>query len=301
MNDLSEFSSQFAAARAPRVSVVLPVRDATEQLADRIAEVAVEAEFGHLNLCEIIMVDDGSRDLSWAVLQSLARHEPRLRPVRLRRSFGFAAAREAGVLAASGDIIITLEEDAPLRELSRLAGLIEAEHDVIVTRRGPRSWLDGHGQADSGTAAYRREALVALTAGGVALSTLPVAARRAGYRVRDIRIAPGGARDRLGGLAEHLGGAAALHGSERLAGFGVLAGLLVMAMAGVVPLLSLLVAAAGGVVAWGAVALAAAVLFAAGLQIIALSLFAGLLLAPGRSGRVRSRIAETLLGHGARE
>ena len=85
VNDLSDLPLHTARLRTPRVSVVLPLRNAEEEAEHRIAEIAVEAEYSHISICEIIAVDDDSEDLTWAVLQSLARREPLLRPIRLRR------------------------------------------------------------------------------------------------------------------------------------------------------------------------------------------------------------------------
>jgi len=288
VNDLSDLQTQFITSRAPRVSVVLPVRDAVDDLADRIAEVAVEADFAHLNLRELILVDDGSRDLTWAVLQSLVRHEPRLRPVRLRSRFGTEAAREAGVLLATGDIIITLEPDAPVTELGQLAGLIEAEHDVVTGWRAPKTWLSRATRRIGGTVAYRRETLAAIMEDGVPLALVPVAARRRGYRVGEVRMAPGGgarARDVVGLIAA----AVPVLASERMAGAGMLLGVAAMLLALPVALLP-----GGG--------LAAATAFLAGVQVTGISVVASLVLGQaGRRARTQARIAETLLGHGARD
>lgn len=271
MNDLSDLQSQFTAARAPRVSVVVCVRDAVDDLADRIAELAVEAEFAHLNLCEMIIVDDGSRDLTWAVLLSLVRHEPLLRPIRLRGRFGAEAAREAGVLAATGDIVVTLGPGTPVGELGQLAGLIEAEHDVVTA-----------GEA----AAYRREVLWALLEDGLALPALPLAARRQGYRVGRL---PEERRRRLAvpELAASIGAAAPVWVDERLAGAGMLAGA-ALVIGGLVLL------AVSAVIGMGIVL--------AGLQLAGVALLGSLMLGRGnRRRRAQGRIAETLLGHGARD
>ncbi len=262
--------------------MILAVRDAVDDLADRIVELAVEAEYAQVNLCEMILVDDGSRDLTWAVLQSLVRHEPRLRPIRLRNSFGPAAAREAGVLMASGDIVITIEADAPVTHLGQLVGLIEADHDLVMARRGGRKgWAVG-------TAAFRREVIAALMDEGLPLAALPLAARRQGYRLGEVRMAAGskpGLPDAIG----LLGAIVPALLTERLAGFGMLLGTAVMLAA--VPLLLLPIDG-----------LAAVAALLAGLQIAGISALGSLLLLRcGRRARVQSRIAETLLGHGARD
>jgi len=60
---------------------------------------------------EVIVVDDGSTDGSFAALQELARKEGRLKVVRFRRNFGQTAAFAAGFELAQGDVVITMDAD----------------------------------------------------------------------------------------------------------------------------------------------------------------------------------------------
>ncbi len=65
--------------------------------------------YGHAY--EILAVDDGSRDQSFALLSELAASDPRLRVVRFRRNFGQTAAFAAGFDRARGDYIVTIDAD----------------------------------------------------------------------------------------------------------------------------------------------------------------------------------------------
>lgn len=60
---------------------------------------------------EILAVDDGSRDATWQLIQQTAKEDPRVRGVRLERNYGQSAALWAGITAARGRHIITLDSD----------------------------------------------------------------------------------------------------------------------------------------------------------------------------------------------
>jgi glycosyltransferase involved in cell wall biosynthesis len=95
---------------APYLSVVIPIHNEEESippLYERLTDVLVGIERGY----EIIAVDDGSRDRSFAILRDLARLDRRLRVVRLRRNFGQTAAFAAGFARARGDVVVTIDAD----------------------------------------------------------------------------------------------------------------------------------------------------------------------------------------------
>ena len=297
MNDLSDLQSHFVLARGPRVSVVLPLCDAEGDLANRIAEVLVEADDAQVNLCEIIAVDDDSLDQSWAVLLSLAAQEPRLRPIRLRAHVGLDAAREAGAMAATGDIIITLEPGARAADMGQFEAMIEAGYDVVTGLRGGRRTLPGLGLRDpvSGTAAFRRDAFNTLSHSGFSIAHVPFAAHRMGLRVGEVDVAgPGRPRD-FAGLSGLLGAAPAILLSERLLGLSILAGIGLLAVA-------LCMLAVAAVLGLGLAAVIGAVMLTAGVQITGMAMLGSLMIARAHSrGRVAARIAETPLGHGRRD
>ncbi len=60
---------------------------------------------------ELILVDDGSKDNSWAVIESLVRKDPRVRGVKFRFNCGETAASDAGLRAARGKYVMTMDAD----------------------------------------------------------------------------------------------------------------------------------------------------------------------------------------------
>jgi dolichol-phosphate mannosyltransferase len=92
------------------ISVVIPVFNERDSLLPLHAEIAAVAERARLDL-EVLFVDDGSTDGSWAVIADLARKHPAVRGLRFRRNFGKAAALSAGFRAARGEIILSLDAD----------------------------------------------------------------------------------------------------------------------------------------------------------------------------------------------
>jgi glycosyltransferase involved in cell wall biosynthesis len=89
------------------VSVVMPVYNAEPWLRRSVESVLGQT---HPSL-ELLAVDDGSSDGSWAMLEDCAAADARVRPIRLERNGGVAAARNAGIAAATGDYIAFLDSD----------------------------------------------------------------------------------------------------------------------------------------------------------------------------------------------
>lgn len=92
----------------PDVSVVIPAHDEAGNLPGLIGEII--AALGH-RPHEIIVVDDGSRDETPAVLKTLAASTVALRVVRHARAAGQSAAVRSGVLRARAPVIVTLDGD----------------------------------------------------------------------------------------------------------------------------------------------------------------------------------------------
>ena len=114
------------------LSAVIPVRDEVESLTALHGELADVAREQGYDL-EIIFIDDGSTDGSWALIEKLAAADPRVRGIRFRRNFGKAAALSAGLDAARGELVMTLDadlQDDP-REIPRFLEAMTDDLDVV--------------------------------------------------------------------------------------------------------------------------------------------------------------------------
>ena len=94
----------------PKLSVVVPLYNEEESLPELYRALnSTLTEYGQPY--EVIIVDDGSRDDSFALLKGIAEKDSNFKIIRLRRNFGQTAAFAAGFDLARGDIVITLDAD----------------------------------------------------------------------------------------------------------------------------------------------------------------------------------------------
>jgi dolichol-phosphate mannosyltransferase len=167
---------------AVAISVVVPVKDEAGNVGPLAREIAA-ALAGEAH--EIIFIDDGSADGTDKALAALKTEIPQLRVLRHSRNLGQSRGIRSGVLAARGDIIITLDGDGQNdpADIPKLLAALRAEAQVgmvsgVRTRRkdtasrriasklgnGFRSFMLGDGASDTGCGlkAFRRDAFLAL-------------------------------------------------------------------------------------------------------------------------------------------
>ncbi|MBL7884874.1 MAG: glycosyltransferase family 2 protein, partial [Bacteroidia bacterium] len=92
------------------ISVVIPLFNEEEslpELHDWIVKVMQEHNFSY----EIIFVDDGSKDKSWAVIEQLSAKNTHAKGIKFRRNYGKSAALNVGFEATQGDVVITMDAD----------------------------------------------------------------------------------------------------------------------------------------------------------------------------------------------
>ncbi|MBQ3851124.1 MAG: glycosyltransferase [Bacteroidales bacterium] len=92
------------------ISVIVPLYNEEEslpELAAWIKKVMDEHQFSY----EVLMVDDGSTDKSWSIVESLHNDNPCIRGIRFRRNYGKSAALNTGFEACEGDVVITMDAD----------------------------------------------------------------------------------------------------------------------------------------------------------------------------------------------
>jgi len=123
----------------PRISVVIPVYNEAENLADLHRELTASlASVGQSY--EIVVVDDGSTDSSFERLRAIEAADPRVRVLRLRRNFGQTAAFSAGFDHARGEIVVTSDGDLQNdpADIPRLVAKLDEGYDMVCGWRRRR-------------------------------------------------------------------------------------------------------------------------------------------------------------------
>jgi len=115
------------------ISVLIPVYNNEQTLAalcDRLARTLAAEDY------EVLLVNDGSRDGSWALMSRLASANPRLKAIGLSRNFGQHPAIAAALDHASGDVMVLMDadlEDQPENIPALIAALDAQACDIIYT------------------------------------------------------------------------------------------------------------------------------------------------------------------------
>jgi glycosyltransferase involved in cell wall biosynthesis len=92
------------------ISVVVPLFNEEEslpELVEWIRKVMSQHQFSY----EIIMIDDGSKDNSWQVIETLQKDNSNIKGIKFRRNYGKSAALYCGFEVAQGDVVITMDAD----------------------------------------------------------------------------------------------------------------------------------------------------------------------------------------------
>ena len=118
------------------LSVVLPSYNEEKNLPLVYAELKKHIDTKRFNY-EIIFVNDGSKDGTWGVIEQLANKDKYERGVNFSRNCGHAAALEAGLVRAKGDIVIMMDADLqhPPAMIPDLIASYDKGHDIVNTVR----------------------------------------------------------------------------------------------------------------------------------------------------------------------
>jgi glycosyltransferase involved in cell wall biosynthesis len=195
----------FVMPEGPHVSVVIPVRNEQDDVAELTRSLRQVLAQPH----EIIFIDDGSTDATWQRLLALY-ERGNVRLLRFRRNFGKTAALSAGFAAAQGTLVITMDgdlQDDPkeiprfLKELDQGADLVvgwkkqrhDPWHKVAASRLFNFVVARSTGLAlhdvNCGFKAYRRQVTRDIRIYGEMHRFIPVLAAAKGYRVAEIEVA----------------------------------------------------------------------------------------------------------------
>ena len=191
----------------PALSIVLPVFNEVENLPPLWQELQAVLP-GLADSAEVIFVDDGSTDGSGEILQRLAKDDPRIRLLRFGANAGLSAAFYAGLQAARGLVIATMDSDLQndprdirmlmeyLPAADAVVGWRHVRHDAWLKRlssriaNGIRKTVTGDAVQDSACSlrVMRRECVVAVPPYVGMHRFMPTLLKVAGFRVVQVRV-----------------------------------------------------------------------------------------------------------------
>ncbi|HLS94629.1 glycosyltransferase involved in cell wall biosynthesis [Sphingobacterium allocomposti] len=186
------------------ISVVVPLYNEEEslpELTDWIRRVMLKHGFSY----EIILVDDGSSDKSWKVIEELRRGHEEIIGIKFRRNYGKSAALNVGFNAAEGEVVITMDadlQDSPDEIPELYDRIVNQQADLVsgwkqkrydpLTKTIPtklfnavtRSMSGIHNLHDfnCGLKAYRKDVIKSIEVYGEMHRYIPVLAKWAGFK-----------------------------------------------------------------------------------------------------------------------
>ena len=185
------------------ISVVVPLYNEEESLRELVAWIDRVATASKLSY-EVIMIDDGSSDGSWAEVEQLKGQYPAVKGIRFARNYGKSAALYCGFAEAEGEVVITMDadlQDSPdeIPELYRM--IMEEGFDLVsgwkkkrydpANKRLPSKFFNWTARVVSGIKlhdfncglkAYRRRVVKSIEVYGEMHRYIPILAKHAGFK-----------------------------------------------------------------------------------------------------------------------
>jgi glycosyltransferase involved in cell wall biosynthesis len=121
------------------ISIVVPVYNEEENILFLYQDVRNACQCME-KPCELIFVDDGSQDRTFATLEDIHRHDSWVKVIRFRKNYGQTAAMAAGFQYARGDVIVSMDGDLQNdpADIPRLLAKLEEGYDVVCGWRKDR-------------------------------------------------------------------------------------------------------------------------------------------------------------------
>ena len=186
------------------LSIIIPLFNEDESLPELMAWIERVMTLNNYSY-EVIMIDDGSTDNSWAVIEKLRGQNNAVKGIKFQRNYGKSAALNEGFKAAQGDVIITMDadmQDSPdeIPELRRMiledgfdivSGWKKIRHDNTFTKNLPSKLFNAVARKSSGIKlhdfncglkAYRKKVVKSIEVYGEMHRYIPVLAKWAGFR-----------------------------------------------------------------------------------------------------------------------
>lgn len=186
-----------------QISVVVPLLNEEESLPELAAWIDRVMKANNFTY-EVLMIDDGSKDKSWKVIEGLSAQNPCIKGIRFRKNYGKSAALQVGFTHAEGDVVITMDadlQDSP-DEIPALYKMItEDGFDLVsgwkqkrfdpITKTLPTKLYNGTTRLltgiqlhdmNCGLKSYRNEVVKSVEVYGEMHRYIPILARKAGFR-----------------------------------------------------------------------------------------------------------------------
>lgn len=186
------------------VTIVVPLYNEDESLPELCAWIERVVNANNFSY-EIILIDDGSTDDSWSVIEKLRAANPNIKGIRFQRNYGKSAALNEGFKAAQGDVVITMDadlQDSPdeIPDLRRMivedgfdmvSGWKKKRFDNTLTKNIPSKFFNWATRRASkiqlhdfncGLKSYRRKVVKSIEVYGEMHRYIPVLAKWAGFR-----------------------------------------------------------------------------------------------------------------------
>ena len=186
------------------ISVIVPLLNEEESLPELcqwIEKVMRENNYTY----EILLIDDGSYDNSWNVIQQLHTNDARIKGIKFRRNYGKSAALNTGFKTAAGDVVITMDADlqdspdeipglfAMIKDqgFDLVSGWKKVRHDPSLTKNIPSKLYNSMTSLMSGVKlhdhncglkAYKKDVVKSIEVYGEMHRYIPVIAKWNGFK-----------------------------------------------------------------------------------------------------------------------
>ncbi|MES2373004.1 MAG: glycosyltransferase family 2 protein [Bacteroidota bacterium] len=186
------------------VSIVVPLINEDESLPELCSWIESVVTQNNLSY-EVIMVDDGSTDDSWAFIEKKNHENPNFKGIKFQRNYGKSAALNEGFKGAQGDVVITMDadmQDSPdeIPELRRMivedgfdmvSGWKKKRYDNTFTKNIPSKLFNAAARRSSGIRlhdfncglkSYNRKVVKSIEVYGEMHRYIPILAKWSGFR-----------------------------------------------------------------------------------------------------------------------